>query len=107
LDISTEIVISSSVQIDHDLKGQDKVLALCKQLDASTYINAIGGQELYSPAVFSENNIKLKFLRTKPVSYPQFKNDFIPNLSILDVLMFNSKEQVKGMLGEYELRGDN
>jgi hypothetical protein len=103
LNLKTDILISSDIEKDNSLKGQDKILHICKQLGASTYINAIGGQELYNPEVFASNNIKLKFLRTKPISYPQFKNDFIPNLSILDVLMFNSKEQVKAMLQEYEL----
>ena len=50
LEIRTPIVVSSTVAIDHDLKAQNKVLALCEALGATRYVNAIGGRELYSRA---------------------------------------------------------
>jgi hypothetical protein len=43
LGLETEIAISSGFAIDHGLKAQDKVLALCQASGASTYVNAIGG----------------------------------------------------------------
>ena len=45
LNFQTPIVISSGVAIDHSLRGQEKVLALCKAQGANCYLNAIGGQE--------------------------------------------------------------
>ncbi len=89
LEINTGIVVSSSMPIDHELKGQDKVLALCVASQASTYINAIGGTELYSRETFSEQRVALQFIKSKPFEYPQFDNPFVPWLSIVDVLMFN------------------
>jgi len=89
LDIDTEIVKSSGVSIDHTLQGQDKVLALCKAVEANTYINAIGGQELYAREDFSACGIDLKFIQSKPFEYKQYKNEFIPWLSMIDVMMFN------------------
>ena len=56
-------------RIDHELKGQDKVLALCQAVGADTYINAIGGTELYSTRGHSgAQGIELKFIRSKPLS---------------------------------------
>ncbi len=103
LNINTEIIISSTLNIDHLLKGQDKVIAICKELNATDYYNAIGGQELYVVDDFKKENIDLHFLSTNPIEYTQFKNEFIPYLSILDVIMFNSVDAVKDLLNNYKL----
>lgn len=103
LDIITPLVISSDLDINHSLKSQNKVIALCKSRSANTYINPIGGTDLYNNDIFEKNALGLKFLRTNNITYPQFGNDFIPHLSILDVLMFNSRQAVKDFLGEYKL----
>ncbi len=103
LRIKTEIILSSEITKDTTLKAQDKVIAICEILGASEYHNAIGGQELYNKAQFAEKNIVLKFLKTNPIEYNQFKNEFVPWLSILDVLMFNSVEEINIMLDNYDL----
>jgi hypothetical protein len=104
LNCNTEFIFSSDVkEKDGLLKGKDKVLNICSVLGATEYYNAIGGQELYNKTEFENHGIKLSFLKTQPIKYKQFKNEFIPNLSILDVLMFNSAEEVKEMLNEFEL----
>jgi hypothetical protein len=95
LGITTEIRISSSVNIDHDLKNQDKVLALCEAVGASTYVNAIGGMELYARETFREKGIDVKFIQSKPFEYPQFGNEFVPWLSIIDVMMFNPPDTIR------------
>lgn len=103
LDIKTEIIISSTLDIDHSLKGQDKVIAICKELKATDYYNAIGGQELYSPEEFKKENINLYFISSNPIEYKQFANEFVPWLSILDVMMFNSLENIHKILDNYKL----
>ena len=104
LDITTKIQTSSSVSIDHNLKGQDKVLTLCKAIGASTYINAIGGIELYSKDAFSTRGIELKFIQSRPLEYAQFDNAFVPSLSVLDVMMFNPLEAIRKCISSnYEL----
>ncbi len=95
LDINTRLIVSSSIEVDHSLKAGKKVLEICKARNASTYINPIGGVELYDKAGFKEENIDLFFLKTGEINYPQLKNDFIPFLSIIDVMMFNSNQQIK------------
>lgn len=103
LDIHTEILISSELDKNNDLKGQDKILDICKRLEATEYYNAIGGKELYDKASFARNGIELHFLDTGKVSYSQGKREFIPNLSILDVMMFNELSIVKKFLTDYKL----
>ena len=89
LEIKTEIKISSDIAIDHDLKSQDKVLALCEAVGATKYVNAIGGVELYSKETFMERGIDLKFIQSKTFEYPQLGDIFVPWLSMIDVMMFN------------------
>lgn len=104
LGVATEIRVSSDIAIDHELKSQDKVIALCEAVGASTYVNAIGGMELYSKDVFREKNIDLKFIQSKPFEYPQLGNEFVPWLSIIDVMMFNSLDTIKTCIStNYEL----
>lgn len=104
LGITTEIRVSSGIAIDHDLKNQDKVLALCEAVGASTYVNAIGGMELYSKEVFQEKGVKLKFIQSKPFEYSQFGDAFVPWLSIVDVMMFNSLDTIQTCIStNYEL----
>lgn len=95
LDLATEIRISSKIDIDHDLKSQDKVLALCKALGADSYVNTVGGLELYDRADFAAQNVALQFIEAKPFDYPQFAGPMVPWLSIADVLMFNPLDVVK------------
>lgn len=103
LDIQTEIIISSTIPIDHGLKSEDKVIAICKALIATKYINAIGGLELYSKSTFLTNEIELNFIKSNPIEYLQFDKNFVPWLSILDVLYFNSKEKTKEYLHQYTI----
>ena len=98
LEIKTSFVISSTIPIDHHLKSTEKVIALCKHQNATTYINPIGGVELYSKEEFKNEGLELKFIKANNIIYPQFKNEFIPYLSIIDIMMFNSKEDIKNHL---------
>ena len=104
LDIDTEIIRSSIIPIDYNnLKGENKVLAIANELKANEYINAIGGIDLYSKDVFKENNIQLQFIKTQNIEYKQLKNEFIPWLSIIDIMMFNSIQEIKEFLKMYKL----
>lgn len=103
LSIDTDFIVSSTITKNNDLRGQDKILEICKILGADEYINAIGGQELYSQEDFQEQGIVLNFLRPGEIRYQQFKNEFVPNLSIIDVMMFNSIEKISELLGNYDM----
>lgn len=104
LKIDTQIIVSSrDLEKDLTKPAQDKVIDICKMLEGTQYINAIGGQELYSKEDFAKEGLALNFIKMKPIEYQQFKNKFVPNLSIIDALMFNGSEVVNKMLDEYEL----
>ncbi len=103
LSIDTEIIISSKLNKNSDLKGQDKIIQMCKILNTSEYYNTIGGQELYSYEDFRKENIVLKFLKSICREYNQFNSKFVPDLSIIDVMMFNAKDNLSTRLNQFEL----
>jgi hypothetical protein len=103
LSISTEIVPSSTIYANQHLKGPERILDICLQEGASEYINPIGGMELYDRTAFAEKDIILHFIRSRKEEYPQFGGEFVPWLSIVDVLMFNTPEQVHTLLEAFDL----
>ena len=104
LGIPTRIERSSSLGVDRELRREQRVFALCRAVGATTYINPPGGRDLYDPADFAANGIELRFLEPQPFTYPQFGDPFVPWLSIVDVLMFNSVPEVRHRIESgYEL----
>jgi len=102
LNINTELVISSSLDFDNGLKGEEKVISICKSLNASEYLNPSGGTSLYKKENFLANNINLEFIKPDNIVYKQFGNVFIESLSIIDVMMFNAPETISIMLNKYK-----
>ena len=98
LEIKTLFIISSTIPIDHALKAEKKVLAICKKRNADTYVNPIGGIQLYKKDEFKNQDIDLHFLKVNDFEYKQFNDEFVPWLSIIDVMMFNTKEKIKEYL---------
>ncbi len=107
LGIQTAVMRSSEIPKDNFLTGQDRIIEICRCLHADTYINPSGGRALYQRERFMQSRIKLYFLDTRfdRVEYRQYGGEFVGKLSIIDVLMFNPVERVRGFLEEYELNG--
>ena len=104
LNIKTKFKLSSAMMYQNShLKAQERVIDICLKENASQYINPLGGSHLYSREDFLSKEIELNLLTTMPISYKQFNNPYIPNLSIIDVLMFNSTDTVREFLHQYEL----
>lgn len=103
LEIKTDIIPSSAKYKNSYLKGQDRILDICLLERAKYYLNPIGGVELYHRDAFQKNQINLAFLKSREFTYFQGKQAYQPWLSIIDVLMFNSKDAVKGFLSQYDL----
>lgn len=103
LGVTTPIMHSSQIDKTPGLRAQQRVIDINKQVKSGHYINPIGGTELYQKDVFKKENMELSFIKSKAVTYSQFNNEFVPWLSIIDVMMFNSVGEIKKLLEEYEL----
>ena len=103
LRITTPIYVASSLPVDERLveDKQDRVVKLTKHFAGDRYLNAIGGTSLYDGEYFTRRGIELRFHRMDELSYTQFKDPFVPNLSIIDLLMFNDVERLRQWLPCY------
>lgn len=85
-------------------RRQVRVIEFCKRKQAGHYINTIAGAHLYTKETFNNFGLELSFVKSKNFNYPQFQGRaFVPNLSIIDVLMHNGVEGTIGLLSEYEV----
>ncbi len=103
LGIATRFRLSSDIEKNNDLRGLDKVIAICEKLGATRYINSPGGRELYNGEDFLEQDIELQFVNSNAIEYRQLGGNFLPGLSIIDVIMFNSQQQCAALLSGYSL----
>jgi hypothetical protein len=103
LEIDTELVMTSTIYNNNHIAGQDRVIDICIKEKSTTYINLSGGMELYNRPDFKAAGLNLYFIKSKPICYAQFGNDFIPRLSIIDVMMFNSPSEISRLIDNYEI----
>jgi hypothetical protein len=101
--IRTPVVVSSSLGMGEEIRGQDRVIAICRRVGATRYVNPIGGTSLYDTGRFADAGIALNFLKSSASTYQQFRQTPVPFLSIVDVLMFNDETAISRMLTEFEL----
>ncbi|MBR9857170.1 MAG: WbqC family protein [Gammaproteobacteria bacterium] len=94
---------TSELEYDRSASARDRLIALCHQFDADCYINAPGGRKLYAKQDFAEKGIDLKFIDSLQVVYSQGVDKFVPNFSIIDMLMNCSPSQVIEHMESYEL----
>ena len=103
LSLKTDIVATSALYNNHHLINAGRVIDICIKENADSYINPAGGFDLYNKETFLAKGIRLGFIKPRAVVYPQFQHEFIPGLSIIDTLMFNSVDDTVKMLNEYDL----
>ena len=115
LDIKTNILFDNKVNEDVEIELQnqndinfediksERIFKICNKYNFKTYINPIGGTELYNKEHFSKNGLDLFFVNTKEYDYSQFNHTFNPHLSIIDMLMHIGVEQTKKTVKKYNL----
>lgn len=103
LGMSKDFVFTSAIYDNQSLKGDKRILDICQREGATMYINLPGGRELYDSEVFLKDKIELRFISSEFPEYAQFSQDFVPGLSILDIVMNCSKDQIRSMMTRYTL----
>lgn len=103
LELDKRFMKTSELDYDRRASAQDRLLTLCHKFDADCYINTPGGRSLYSAEDFAAQGISLKYIHPLPHEYSQGKREFVPNLSIIDVLMNCSRHEVVRLLQQHEL----
>ncbi len=101
LGLEQKIVRSSSLTYDRNENAENKVIGICKALEGDRYVNSTGGRHLYSAKAFAEHGITLRFLQANNTAYSQGAHDFVPYLSMIDVLMHCEPELVRQALKNF------
>ena len=101
---TAELSFSSALAIPSEVTGQDRIIAVCRAMGATEYVNPANGMGLYDARRFAEAGIRLRFLRMREVAYPQIGSaTFVPFLSMLDVLFNVGFAGAAALLPEYDL----
>jgi hypothetical protein len=112
LEIPTEIearpfaytAIEESVRdLPKEERMMRRIVEICRENRSGTYVNAIGGRRLYARELFLGEGIDIRFIASGACSYDQRSRDFIPDLSIIDLLMHCGKNGARALLTGYEL----
>jgi hypothetical protein len=85
------------------LRGQARILELCRKFNARTYVNPAGGRTLYDAREFAHAGVELRFISPAQQSYGQRVTPFVPDLSIIDPLMELGISEVRRRLDQFEL----
>lgn len=106
LGIKTEITIFSkmNLQIETANAPDEWALNICKAIEgADEYWNPTGGLSFFDKSKYEKANINIQFQQMNLSPYNQRREIFEPGLSIIDVMMFNSVEDINKMLDDYSL----
>lgn len=90
-----KFINSSDLDLDKRLRGQNRILEICRILGADTYVNLPGGRNLYDQDAFLQVGTSLKFIKSNLRPYPQKTASFIPGLSVLDFVLSQNLELSK------------
>ncbi len=96
-------VSSNSFSEYQNYLKEERLIKICKKSKSKIYINPIGGRDLYTKQDFKKEGINLYFLKPSLPEYKQFNHPFVSGLSIIDIMMFNSPEEIRSMLNQYAL----
>ena len=84
------ICSESNLSLPERLQADEWAPEICRLLGATSYVNPIGGQEIFNLEKFVRRGISLHFAHPRSFVYVTSPYQFEPNLSILDVLMWTS-----------------
>jgi hypothetical protein len=106
LGLRTRLVLASERAYPRSGTAQERVIRICLEEGGARYVNPIRAQSLglYEQAAFEAAGLELSYLSTNAdLRYDQNGGTFVPDLSVIDVLMFNSPAQTRKLLDRFVL----
>ncbi len=100
LNINTKFLISSELDITG--MSTERLINIINKCNGNYYLSGLGGKNYQDELLYKENNIELEYLNIKLPSYNQLWGDFIPNLSILDLLFNCGYEKAADIIANME-----
>lgn len=95
LEIGTRIVLLS--ELDIDAAGNRLLVEICRALSADQFIAQSAAEKHLDQDRFATAGVEIRYFKYPEWVYPQLWGDFIPNLSIFD-LIFNYGRKARDIL---------
>ena len=103
LDIKYDIFSKMNLALPEVKEPDEWALYITKELGYNTYINPPGGMSFFNREKYQINDVDLQFLVQEIIPYRQNREVFIPALSMIDVMMFCSCNEINEMLCKYKI----
>ena len=103
IDIKYDIFSKMNLALPEVKEPDEWALYITKELGYNTYINPPGGMSFFNREKYQTNDVDLQFLVQEIIPYRQNREVFIPALSMIDVMMFCSCNEINEMLCEYKI----
>jgi WbqC-like protein family len=107
LGVRTRLLLASERAYPRFRTAQERIIRICLEEGAARYVNPIRARSLglYDQAAFTTAGLELSYLSTEAdTRYDQNGGPFISDLSVIDILMFNSPAQTRELLDRFVLR---
>jgi len=98
LGLKRQLIRASELNVEE--KSTQLLINIVKKLEGQTYLSGYGGREYQEEHLFREAGITLQYYDFKSPVYPQLWEDFIPKLSIIDLLFNCGPERLDILLGK-------
>lgn len=82
-------------ELDINSKSSELLIDICKKMSANVYLSGPGGKKYLDENKFKEAGIELRYVTYYPQAYPQLWGEFVPGLSIIDMLYNCGPQAVK------------
>lgn len=103
LELRDSIFSEMDLSLEEVSAPDEWALNIAKAIGAQTYINPPGGMSFFDRSKYEKEGIKLQFLQAELTPYVQRIGHFESGLSILDVMMFCSPDEIKKMCKNFTI----
>jgi hypothetical protein len=99
LKLETRILLLSENNIQ--ARGHHRLIELCRKYRASHFLAQNAARKYLYPSCFKQAGIEIKFFRPAAHVYPQLWGNFLPNLSIFDLIFNCGPKSHDILVGQY------
>lgn len=94
LGLKRKLLRSSEMQIPFKDQADERIIEICKTCNATHFYNGAAGRAIYDSKHFKKYDIALEFQDYKHPAYHQQWGNFVPFLSIIDLIFNHGPESL-------------
>ena len=102
ISVTIEVFSKRNWDIGEVQEADEWALRISESLGAKQYVNPPNGKMFFDEAKWSKSEIELRFLKIRELEYSQKNAAFIPNLSVIDVMMFLEPAHIREAMERYD-----